>query len=497
MPPAGLTPRGARSLARGTDTPVDHGTPVVSVPGASRRRGGQARRRSFECEACGHRADPLGGAVPALRRLGHRGAGRRVARGAPDRRRRGACRRAPGGRGADADPDRDPDGDRGRRPRPRRRAWWPGPSCCWPASPGSASRPWRCRWPARWRRPAAPACSPRARNRGSRSRRARRGSGPPPTGHVRPGPRPRRRARRRAPRRARRSSSSTRVQTLRAAGLDPRPRAGSPRSACAPTPSSAWRRRPGSPSILTGHVTKDGDLAGPRALEHAVDVVLSFEGEPRSGLRVLAAGKNRFGAEGETAWFEMGTGGARGDRPHRPARVRAGPRRRGRRARAAGPAGARHRGPGARGSRRGLGSPPRHGAGPAAAPARHRGARPRGRGGRPQRRLRGVARRGPARRPGLRPRRRRRRRVGGHRGRAARGGGLRGRDRPDRTGPRGAGDGAAAPGGAGGGVHVGLRAGRRRGRAATDLLVIPVAEVRDALGWALPPASMRPRSLPA
>ncbi len=61
--------------------------------------------------------------------------------------------------------------------------------------------------------------------------------------------------------------------------------------------------------MVTGHVTKDGDLAGPRTLEHAVDVVLSFDGDPRSGLRVLAAGKNRFGAEGEAAWFEMGAGG--------------------------------------------------------------------------------------------------------------------------------------------------------------------------------------------
>ncbi len=63
--------------------------------------------------------------------------------------------------------------------------------------------------------------------------------------------------------------------------------------------------------VITGHVTKDGDLAGPRALEHAVDVVLAFDGDPRSGLRVLAGGKNRFGAEGETAWFEMGAAGLR------------------------------------------------------------------------------------------------------------------------------------------------------------------------------------------
>jgi DNA repair protein RadA/Sms len=61
--------------------------------------------------------------------------------------------------------------------------------------------------------------------------------------------------------------------------------------------------------LLTGHVTKDGDLAGPRALEHAVDVVLTFDGDARSGLRVLAGGKNRFGTEGEVAWFEMGAEG--------------------------------------------------------------------------------------------------------------------------------------------------------------------------------------------
>jgi DNA repair protein RadA/Sms len=63
--------------------------------------------------------------------------------------------------------------------------------------------------------------------------------------------------------------------------------------------------------VITGHVTKDGDLAGPRTLEHAVDVVLAFDGDPRSGLRVLVGGKNRFGAEGETAWFEMGVSGLR------------------------------------------------------------------------------------------------------------------------------------------------------------------------------------------
>ncbi|HSL11092.1 MAG TPA: ATPase domain-containing protein [Actinomycetota bacterium] len=63
--------------------------------------------------------------------------------------------------------------------------------------------------------------------------------------------------------------------------------------------------------MITGHVTKEGDLAGPRALEHAVDVVLTFDGDARSGLRVLAGGKNRFGTEGESAWFEMTPAGLR------------------------------------------------------------------------------------------------------------------------------------------------------------------------------------------
>jgi DNA repair protein RadA/Sms len=61
----------------------------------------------------------------------------------------------------------------------------------------------------------------------------------------------------------------------------------------------------GTAVLMTGHVTKDGDVAGPRTLEHAVDVVLTFDGDPRSGLRMLAGGKNRFGPEGEIAWFEM------------------------------------------------------------------------------------------------------------------------------------------------------------------------------------------------
>jgi DNA repair protein RadA/Sms len=63
--------------------------------------------------------------------------------------------------------------------------------------------------------------------------------------------------------------------------------------------------------ILVGQVTKDGDVAGPKTLEHAVDVVCSFDADQAAGLRVLAGGKNRFGPEGELAWFEMGSTGLR------------------------------------------------------------------------------------------------------------------------------------------------------------------------------------------
>jgi DNA repair protein RadA/Sms len=61
----------------------------------------------------------------------------------------------------------------------------------------------------------------------------------------------------------------------------------------------------GVPTILVGHVTKEGSLAGPRVLEHVVDTVLSFEGDRHHGLRLLRAAKHRFGATGELGLFEM------------------------------------------------------------------------------------------------------------------------------------------------------------------------------------------------
>lgn len=90
--------------------------------------------------------------------------------------------------------------------------------------------------------------------------------------------------------------------------------------------SSALTANPGSPSqittvasqvmqtvktthtacIMIGHVTKEGSLAGPKLLEHLVDVVLSMEGDQYGALRVLKASKNRFGATSDVALLEMG-----------------------------------------------------------------------------------------------------------------------------------------------------------------------------------------------
>jgi len=59
-------------------------------------------------------------------------------------------------------------------------------------------------------------------------------------------------------------------------------------------------------TLLVGHVTKDGSIAGPRSLEHLVDVVLHFEGDSRGQLRMVRALKNRFGPTDEIGCFELG-----------------------------------------------------------------------------------------------------------------------------------------------------------------------------------------------
>lgn len=65
----------------------------------------------------------------------------------------------------------------------------------------------------------------------------------------------------------------------------------------------------GLPVILVGHITKDGNIAGPKTLEHMVDTVLYFEGDNTGSYRILRSVKNRFGKAGELAFLEMTSGG--------------------------------------------------------------------------------------------------------------------------------------------------------------------------------------------
>ena len=66
-----------------------------------------------------------------------------------------------------------------------------------------------------------------------------------------------------------------------------------------------FAKETGVPVILIGHITKEGSIAGPKILEHIVDVVLQFEGENRGTYRILRSIKNRFGSTSELAVFEM------------------------------------------------------------------------------------------------------------------------------------------------------------------------------------------------
>lgn len=72
-----------------------------------------------------------------------------------------------------------------------------------------------------------------------------------------------------------------------------------------------FARRTGHPVFLVGHVTKSGDLAGPKLLEHMVDTVLYFEGSGGDAIRMVRAVKNRFGTTGELAVMEMCADGLR------------------------------------------------------------------------------------------------------------------------------------------------------------------------------------------
>lgn len=94
------------------------------------------------------------------------------------------------------------------------------------------------------------------------------------------------------------------IQTLTASGVDSSAGNVAQVRECAAR-LQAYAKETDTPTFLVGHVTKGGGLAGPRTLEHAVDVVLQFEGERSVEHRILRASKNRFGSVDELAVFRM------------------------------------------------------------------------------------------------------------------------------------------------------------------------------------------------
>jgi len=100
------------------------------------------------------------------------------------------------------------------------------------------------------------------------------------------------------------------IQTLWSDQLDAGPGSVAQVRACAGELVRLAKKK-GVSVVLVGHVTKDGQIAGPRVVEHMVDAVLSFEGERGYPFRILRAAKNRFGATDEIGVFEMGDAGLR------------------------------------------------------------------------------------------------------------------------------------------------------------------------------------------
>ena len=98
------------------------------------------------------------------------------------------------------------------------------------------------------------------------------------------------------------------IQTFRAPELGGPP-GGVPQVRECAARAARFAKDRGVATLLIGHVTKDGELAGPKLLEHMVDVVLSLEGDSDHGLRVLRCLKNRFGPGHLTALYEMSAGG--------------------------------------------------------------------------------------------------------------------------------------------------------------------------------------------
>jgi DNA repair protein RadA/Sms len=98
------------------------------------------------------------------------------------------------------------------------------------------------------------------------------------------------------------------IQTLRTERVESAPGSVAQVRECAAL-LAATAKTHGTALVLVGHVTKEGTLAGPRVLEHLVDVVLSFEGERGHAFRLLRATKNRFGSTQEVGVFTMGEHG--------------------------------------------------------------------------------------------------------------------------------------------------------------------------------------------
>ena len=94
------------------------------------------------------------------------------------------------------------------------------------------------------------------------------------------------------------------IQTISDSSLESAPGTVSQVRACA-THLARFAKTSGVPVVLIGHVTKEGNLAGPRVLEHIVDTVLYFEGDRHYAYRLLRAAKNRFGSTDELGIFEM------------------------------------------------------------------------------------------------------------------------------------------------------------------------------------------------
>jgi DNA repair protein RadA/Sms len=100
------------------------------------------------------------------------------------------------------------------------------------------------------------------------------------------------------------------IQTLWADGLEAAP--GTVSQVRAATQSLIrYAKAQGAALVLVGHVTKDGQIAGPKVIEHMVDTVLYFEGDRGHAFRILRAAKNRFGATDEIGVFEMAAEGLR------------------------------------------------------------------------------------------------------------------------------------------------------------------------------------------